>query len=201
MGIRFYCPNGHKLNVKAFLAGKRGICPDCDAKFLVPMESGGTVAAIDDAVPTIMPLEEDLELDLEPASPVGLTTELWHVRTSSGEQKGPATMSLVKTRIADGTIGRDTWVWKTGWLDWQRASDVFPELGAVLEAVPIVRPKSFVEESVSIKTEPKLPNDPQVTSMYRRRQRQKKDQIKTLTLFLGGMIILLLIVMLVVLLR
>jgi hypothetical protein len=36
MGIRFYCPNGHKLNVKSYLAGKRGICPDCGAKVLIP---------------------------------------------------------------------------------------------------------------------------------------------------------------------
>lgn len=39
MGIRFYCPNGHKLNVKAFLAGKRGICPHCGASVLIPLES------------------------------------------------------------------------------------------------------------------------------------------------------------------
>ena len=39
MGIRFYCPNGHKLNVKAFLAGKRGICPFCGAKVRIPAES------------------------------------------------------------------------------------------------------------------------------------------------------------------
>lgn len=36
MGIRFSCPNGHKLNVKTFLAGKRGVCPQCGAKFVIP---------------------------------------------------------------------------------------------------------------------------------------------------------------------
>lgn len=36
MGIRFLCPNGHKLNVKTFLAGKRGVCPRCGAKFDIP---------------------------------------------------------------------------------------------------------------------------------------------------------------------
>lgn len=36
MGIRFLCPNGHKLNVKTFLAGKRAICPDCGARVIVP---------------------------------------------------------------------------------------------------------------------------------------------------------------------
>jgi hypothetical protein len=39
MGIRFYCPNGHRLNVKEFLAGKRGICPRCEVRFRIPLES------------------------------------------------------------------------------------------------------------------------------------------------------------------
>jgi hypothetical protein len=36
MGIRFNCPNGHKLHVKEYLAGKRGVCPNCGAKFTIP---------------------------------------------------------------------------------------------------------------------------------------------------------------------
>lgn len=39
MGIRFYCPNGHKLNVKDFQAGRNGICPFCGAKMQIPLES------------------------------------------------------------------------------------------------------------------------------------------------------------------
>jgi hypothetical protein len=39
MGIRFYCPNGHKLNVKTFQAGRRGICPYCGEKTLIPTQS------------------------------------------------------------------------------------------------------------------------------------------------------------------
>ena len=39
MGIRFYCPNGHKLNVKEKLAGKRGICPHCQVRLLIPHKS------------------------------------------------------------------------------------------------------------------------------------------------------------------
>jgi hypothetical protein len=39
MGIRFRCPNGHKLHVKSFLAGKRGICPQCGVKLVIPLES------------------------------------------------------------------------------------------------------------------------------------------------------------------
>ncbi len=48
MGIRFQCPNGHKLHVKEFLAGKRGICPECNVKFLVPEIGGCRVESIKD---------------------------------------------------------------------------------------------------------------------------------------------------------
>jgi len=37
MGIRFFCPNGHKLNVKEEQAGKRGICPHCGARMEIPL--------------------------------------------------------------------------------------------------------------------------------------------------------------------
>ncbi len=40
MGIRFLCPTcGHRLNVKGFLAGKRGVCPQCGAGLGIPLES------------------------------------------------------------------------------------------------------------------------------------------------------------------
>ncbi len=38
MGIRFFCPNGHKMNVKAHLAGKTGFCPECGARMKIPFE-------------------------------------------------------------------------------------------------------------------------------------------------------------------
>ena len=39
MGIRFFCPNGHKLNVKEHLAGKAGFCPECGARLIIPYQS------------------------------------------------------------------------------------------------------------------------------------------------------------------
>lgn len=39
MGIKFLCPNGHKMNVKSFLAGKRGKCPKCGASVRIPQET------------------------------------------------------------------------------------------------------------------------------------------------------------------
>ena len=46
MGVRFECPQGHKLHVKAHLAGQRGICPQCGVRFVVPSFSGGRVASV-----------------------------------------------------------------------------------------------------------------------------------------------------------
>jgi hypothetical protein len=42
MGIKFRCPNGHKLNVKSFLAGKRGVCPKCGTSVRIPQQSPET---------------------------------------------------------------------------------------------------------------------------------------------------------------
>ena len=38
MGIKFLCPNGHKLNVKAYLAGKKGVCPKCGVRVRIPQQ-------------------------------------------------------------------------------------------------------------------------------------------------------------------
>jgi hypothetical protein len=45
MGIKFRCPNGHKLNVKSFLAGKRGICPHCGVSVQIPGDAEQGVEA------------------------------------------------------------------------------------------------------------------------------------------------------------
>ena len=69
MGIRFYCPNGHKLNVKSFLAGKRGICPHCGVRFEIPQQSVAT-NKIPTAVPEA-PLAETIEDPFADLAPVG----------------------------------------------------------------------------------------------------------------------------------
>jgi hypothetical protein len=200
MGIRFLCPNGHKLNVKAFLAGKRGICPDCDVRFIVPFESGGQVAAIDE---TDSLLAGDWEASLSAFQPLHteLAGDVWHARTAAGAQHGPATISLIKSWIAEGKVDRDSWVWKTGWLDWQRASDVFPELGAVLDVAPLGRPKSFVEESLAVQTEDDAFQNADVLSAHRRNQRRRSERSRSIALVLAVMVFILFLVLLIVLLR
>jgi hypothetical protein len=40
MGIVCRCPNGHRVKVKDYQAGKRGLCPTCGAKFSIPAAGG-----------------------------------------------------------------------------------------------------------------------------------------------------------------
>ena len=65
MGIKFRCPQGHKLNVKSFQAGKRGVCPKCGVSLRIPMESqldqSGTATAV----------AEEPDADDEPEDLVG----------------------------------------------------------------------------------------------------------------------------------
>ncbi len=57
MGIKVHCPNGHELHVKSFLAGKRGICPECGARFSIPVAAGpgAPPPILDAAVPPPIP--------------------------------------------------------------------------------------------------------------------------------------------------
>ena len=45
MGIIAFCPQGHRVKVKEHLAGRKGICPECGARFRVPLESAVAPAA------------------------------------------------------------------------------------------------------------------------------------------------------------
>ena len=50
MGIKFNCQTcGKKLNVKGFLAGKRGICPHCGSKISIPGEGGAAASQLPEA--------------------------------------------------------------------------------------------------------------------------------------------------------
>jgi hypothetical protein len=58
MGIRVQCPNGHKLNIKRFLAGRRGKCPHCGAKFLIPNDAPTDNAGVEEEI-VLVPADAD----------------------------------------------------------------------------------------------------------------------------------------------
>jgi hypothetical protein len=100
MGIRFLCPEcGHKLNVKAFLAGKRGVCPQCTSGLDIPLESQitkgsagsgggfGSADSGDDPPETTLPLSYPPSPSGFPVAPVAKTP-------MSGPAATPATVPV-----------------------------------------------------------------------------------------------------------
>ena len=166
MGIKFRCPNGHKLNVKNHQAGKKGYCPKCESQVDIPLQStrkgkaereaerlaaegqaaAPTVASssvgIADTAPPPMPVATriaplaDVPTASLPNTPPAATTDplaanpdlVWYVRSTSGNQFGPAKGELFRTWIQEGRVGTDSLVWQEGWGDWKQAGEIFPQL-------------------------------------------------------------------------
>jgi hypothetical protein len=90
MGIRFRCPNGHKLHVKSFQAGKRGLCPQCGVKLLIPLESDP--ALVQESKPSRASTDVQTEgtsevaVPIDPQSPPSAGGEL----AANGETQQPA---------------------------------------------------------------------------------------------------------------
>lgn len=51
MGIVSFCPQGHRIKVKDRLAGKKGVCPTCGARFRIPLASVAPPGASPGATP------------------------------------------------------------------------------------------------------------------------------------------------------
>ncbi len=106
MGIRFLCPHGHKLNVKAFQAGRRGICPFCGARFQIPLEStlpvGRPTPAMQASGAPVegTQFEQELELHLQQAeAPASLPDPA--ERREEAVQPAAASASTVAEPAAD----------------------------------------------------------------------------------------------------
>lgn len=155
MGVRFECPAGHKLHVKAHLAGQRGICPECGARFIVPTFSGGRVPEATGSG------SFDAEADGSASSgyvSVGLESSAsynagikqaavggapavgangagagdaieWYVRPATGGQFGPVDTTAFQQWVGEGRVAADAWVWRTGWADWKPGGEALKTLG------------------------------------------------------------------------
>ena len=150
MGIRFTCPQGHRLHVKSFLAGKRGICPHCGARFDIPLtdtgrvdavfaprhqsrrlQPGSSAIAIAQGITTSVPAvngELSSAATATADAPAESEAASWYVRPTSGGQYGPIDDQLVRQWIRESRLAADSLVWRDDWPDWRRASDVFAEL-------------------------------------------------------------------------
>lgn len=120
MGIRFYCPNGHKLNVKEFQAGQRGICPKCHAKFDIPFESTRPAGSKDLPLAKeweerarregLYPFTKKTEPDLENINLNQLPAEDWNTVPNSSDAIGftaePSNSGVLDTFNSSGIFSQ-----------------------------------------------------------------------------------------------
>lgn len=129
MPIRVVCPNGHALRVKDNLAGKPGVCPTCQAGFVVP-------ASVLAPGPTTPPA----------AAVVPAEAVEWRVALSDGQQFGPTVPTVFSQWIRAGRVTADALVWRTGWDEWRPAGQVAAELPVPLPSAPIGPAEPAVSE-------------------------------------------------------
>lgn len=157
MGIRFACPNGHKLNVKSVLAGRRALCPECGVKLVVPAAAGAKVVespASSSELPVALPsgighpsrvgarefatrvVQEAPAPAYAPTAPsASPPASVWYVRPKSGGQYGPATDEVFRTWIEQGRVPADAQIWRDGWSEWKLACDAADMLPAPPQAL------------------------------------------------------------------
>jgi hypothetical protein len=97
MGIKFRCPNGHKMHVKSFLAGKKGICPKCGVRIEIPLVSdvdAPPASALEHDSPQIGEIETIEPIQLAQARPrgpaFGLDLSAPSQPTTAQKTSGPA---------------------------------------------------------------------------------------------------------------
>lgn len=96
----------------------------------------------------------------------------WFVRPSSGGQFGPAEPDVMSEWLKEGRVGRDSFVWREGWEEWQSAGEVFAEeLGG-----PPPAPEEKVVDEPKVSSYPKQPGNRIVNHQLARR-RAKTMQI------------------------
>ncbi|MDR2643730.1 MAG: DUF4339 domain-containing protein [Planctomycetaceae bacterium] len=155
MGIRFFCPNGHKLHVKSHLAGLKGYCPECGVELVVPLAStrksskeGGEPINNTDAKtqsqnksnqnqnphPDIISMFGDSanESAVISQNPILQDQSIdWYIyNAENGNQQGPLKGQAVQKLIQLRQIKPQFFVWREGLKDWVLASSIFPELGS-----------------------------------------------------------------------
>jgi hypothetical protein len=151
MGIRFFCPNGHKLHVKSQLAGLRAYCPDCGAVLVIPLQStrksgkdGGGLIENNETQSNNETQNANLLSDFLPdsnntadntigntATPQDLLNPSidWFVcDPENGEQQGPFKNKSLKQLAQNHQIKPHFYIWREGLTDWVPASLIFTGL-------------------------------------------------------------------------
>ena len=122
MGIRYICPScDNKLNVKSYLAGKRGICPKCDARIRIPFESE------DENQPAEYAGDKPRMIKTVGESIAERPELKWFVRPADGGEFGPASGETLKVWVHEKRIDHRTELRRHDWINWRQAGELFSE--------------------------------------------------------------------------
>ncbi len=225
MGVRFECPAGHKLHVKAELAGKRGICPECGVKFIVPSFSGqrvpedngpaeGTTATISGPAATSSTSMPPIAKSVPGAQPPpAVEAATWFIRPASGGQFGPADDATFAQWVTEGRVANDSWVWRNGWADWKPGGDALRDFKArpTPNAPPTAAASTLFETSFDVEepmpavgatTAKAAAHIEQTGSDARRAEmRRRKQQVRTFSIVLSIVALVMLVMLVFVLSR
>lgn len=144
MGIVAHCPHGHRVKVKDFLAGKKGICPTCGSRFRIPLANTASVAdgagaarpvaAVAAGVSLASPLTARMpaapSAAEEPRLPAAITdvaTAVWCIAIPGGQPSATMSGTDLFSWLTSGRVTGGELVWRSDWTDWRPVADVFPE--------------------------------------------------------------------------
>lgn len=172
MGIKFECEHcGRTLNVKDFLAGKRGICPKCGGRIEIPGPGGNGSPAAPGADQSRAAASANGGADPIAESP----QSKWFVLPAgSTKNYGPALGEVMRQWLREGRISADALVWREGWSEWRKAAVAFPQLAATgpvaATATPAVSPvglqAAFAPTTPSVVDVPEIVIGPSVASPF-----------------------------------
>lgn len=144
MGIVSHCPNGHRLKVKDHLAGKKGICPSCGARFRIPLAAAPApapaaspasglpeagVVSLDAArAATLPPALVWAESTPPPAAIAEAPGAQWCLAVPGGQPSDAMSGAELIRRLTSGRMTGEELVWRSDWSAWRPAAVVFPDL-------------------------------------------------------------------------
>jgi hypothetical protein len=121
------------MNVKEHLAGRRGLCVQCQTRIDIPaLERPSTATAVLDtssADGTIVSSDTLITRQPVPGAidPIAEAPHLqWYVGVPGANQPfGPADGEMLRGWMAEGRVTEDAMLWREDWPEWRRAADVF----------------------------------------------------------------------------
>ncbi|MDR1477586.1 MAG: DUF4339 domain-containing protein [Planctomycetaceae bacterium] len=135
MGIRFFCPNGHKLHVKSQLAGLRAHCPDCGAVLVIPLKStrksskeGGGLIENAEPQPQISNTTPNSKNfvgnTITPQDFLNPSIDWYICNPDDGTQQGPLKNTLIRQLAQQQKLKTNFYIWREGLSDWVPVSSI-----------------------------------------------------------------------------